>query len=528
MSRRLSIFLLAAGSVVAAMMSSCSLSDNPDEYLLRELDDCIAHRGIYQSRRDDMIDSLRRELQQSGTDSVYFELCGRMVEAYRSYNLDSQLYYTEKRIQVAKTPFERQVSLLNYSEILMRSGMYHETFSYMDSATMQPLNPVLEPYYTHLRRTLYGLMRDFAVTDRERQTYTDITQRHRESIMEVHPDGSFLHEMVRADYLYEQQLYDSALHVLNMYECSHAIEGADEEPVFAFTRAQIYHAQGLRQQEKHYLIIASLADLRNAIREYVALRNLAVLLYEEGDIDRAYRYMHCAVQDAILGSARVRSIETGEVYPLVEEAYLRQVRKRQYGMVALVASMMIVAAMLVYILIYIQRKRRQLAALNSQLKETNTQLQQSNYIKTAYVGRYMEVSSLLIDRFDNWRKHLKSLAHKQQYEELTTILDSQRFTQEQLDAFYHDFDEAFLHLFPDFVDQVRGLLVPEADIRMKKGELLNTDLRVLALIRLGITESKQIAEFLRYSLSTIYNSRTRMRNWSKENRDDFESKVASL
>ena len=174
------------------------------------------------------------------------------------------------------------------------------------------------------------------------------------------------------------------------------------------------------------------------------------------------------------------------------------------------------------------QKGKQLSILNERLENNNEELRESNRIKDAYVGRYMETTSLLIDRFDNYRKQLKSLAHKQQFKQLTDIVDSQRFTQEQLNAFYADFDEAFLELFPNFVNDVKSLLVPEADIHIKEGERLNTDLRVLALIRLGITDSKQIANFLRYSLSTIYNSRTRMRNLYKGEREQFERNITIL
>lgn len=510
------------------LLSSCSSEPVTDEALLRELDECIAHRAEYHQLREACVDSLEAQLKQCLNDSAYFETCGRLVEVYRSYNLDSQLYYTEERMRIAATPFEKQASLLNYSEILMRSAMYHESLQYMDSATKKPLDPILEPYYHHLRRTVFGLMRDFAVTERERKTYTAITQQYRESMMAVHPAGSFLHELVRADYLYEKGLYDSALHVLSRYENEHAIEGEYEEPVFAFTRAQIYHAKGETEHEKHYLILASLADLKNAIREYVALRNLSVLLYQEGDIDRAYAYMQCAIQDASDGSARVRSIEADEIHPVVEEAYMHQVRKRYYGLIALIASSLIIVAMLVLFLLYSYRKRHQLATLNAQLMRANSDLKQSNQIKTAYVGRYMEISSLLIDRFDAWRKQLKGLAQERQYEKLTTTISSQQFTQEQLSAFYADFDEAFLELFPTFITDVKALLVPEAELRFKKGERLNTDLRVLALIRLGISDSRQISDFLRCSLSTIYNSRTRMRNLYKGDREEFERKIESL
>ena len=473
------------GLMAAVCLCACA-HDDPNRQLLQELDQCIENRADYCADREHHIDSLRALLNDSLSHYDRFELYGRLVETYRSYNLDSQLYYTEQRLDMAQTPFETQVSRLNYSEVLMRSGMYHETLVYMDSALQQPLNPVLEPYYRHLRRTLFGLMEDFAVTSREQQTYSAITQQYREEIMALHPAGSFLHELVRADYLYEKHLYDSALHVLETYERMNAVEGQYEEPVFAFTRAQIYRAMGNREQAKHYLILSSIADLENAIREYIALRELAVLLYEEGDVERAYKYMECAAQDAMAGSERVRSIETSTTYPVVSKAHEKLDHRRQLWMMAMIISTLIVLGMVTLFLIYSNRKRRQLAALNDRLAQSNEDLRRSNRIKSVYVKRFMKMTNT------------------------------------------QDFDDAFLELFPDFVKQVQSLLVPDAEIRIKPKERLNTDLRVLALIYLGITDSKQIADILRYSLPTIYNSRTRMRNLAKEDREHFEEKIATL
>ncbi len=476
------ILLLALPLFVTA----CTQRDNANTKLLRELDRCISNRTDYYVPREKQIDSLCSLLNDSISHYDRFEIYGRLVETYRSYNLDSQQYYTEMRLNMAQTPFEKQVSLLNYSEVLMRSGMYHETMVYMDSVLQLPLNPVLDPYYIHLCRTLFGLMEDFAVTSRERQEYHTITQQYRQELMAVHPAGSFLHELVRADYLYEEQLYDSALHVLDAYEKAHSVEREYEEPVFAFSRGHIYRAMGNREQACHYLAEAAIADLQNSIREYIALHELAVLLYEEGDVDHAYNYMMCAVQDAMAGNERVRSIETSTAFPVVNEAYMRQVQRRQYWMMLVIVSGLITLTLVVIFLLYVNRKRRQLASLNERLSQSNDDLRRSNRIKSVYVKRFMK---------------------------MTTI---------------QDFDDAFLELFPNFVAQVQSLLVPEAELRIKPNERLNTDLRVLALIYLGITDSKQIADILRYSLPTIYNSRTRMRNLAKGDRSRFEEEVAAL
>ena len=152
---RLSIFVILPA--LFFMLPACNSQRGADETLLRELDHCIKERTTYYEAREHQTDSLHALLNDSLSHTERFEIYGRLIEVYRSYNLDSQLYYAEKRLDMAQTPFGKQVSLLNYSEVLMRSGMYHETLVYMDSALQQqPLDPVLEPYYSHLLARFSG------------------------------------------------------------------------------------------------------------------------------------------------------------------------------------------------------------------------------------------------------------------------------------------------------------------------------------------------------------------------------------
>lgn len=514
------------------VLASCSRRPDGSKELLHELDNCISQREVYQQAREQRMDSLRRLVTDSASLAVRAEISGRLVEEYRGYNLDSQRIWARYRLHVAQqtsSRFEQQAALLNMAEVTMRSGMYHDALLSLDSVRILHGNmeaPLL-PYYYHLRRTVYGLMADFSADENTAQDYARMTQAYRDSMLAVQPDGSFVYELVRADKLYAMHQYDSALQVLDDYAAQSVIAPSDTT-AYAITMAQIYHALGRRDMEKYWLIHASLADIRHAVREYIALRDLAILLQTEGDISRAYSYMQCAVEDASAGSARVRLIENGMLFPVVEGAYQRQVQRQQRTMAALVISVLVIVVLLIAILIVISCQRRALAQLNDRLRETNADLTQSNQIKTLYVGRYMEMTSTLINSFDDWRRQLKTLGRDGNYDRVQAELDSKHFTVEQRAAFYHDFDEAFLNIFPDFVEKVQALLVDGTEFHFKQGERLNTDLRVLALIRLGISESKQIASFLHYSQPTIYNSRTHLRNLAKDDRDRFEEKIATL
>ena len=519
----ISLFLITA----SALLLSCSNED----LALSKVDNLIELHQSTQTNYQKQLDSLQLVISSANmSDAESFERYGQLFDMYRGFNVDSQLVFVQKRLALASQTDileHKQVAQLNNAEVLMRSGMYHEAISWMDMVAASPVEPVLRPYYFHLRRTLYGLMEDFSITEQERLHYHQLTQDYRDSIIAVEPEKSFVHELVRADALYAAGQYNQALEVLEAYE---AANGAETESVNirSITKAQIYRAMGNHKEEKRYLIISACADLQKALREYIALRELAVLLYNEGDVERAYRYMTCAIEDANAGNMRGRTLEIGMIYPIVESAYRKQIVMRERLLYGLIASIALIATLSVLFSVYYARQRKKLAIVNSKLKEANIDLKQSNHIKTVYVGHYMEMTSLLIERFDAWRKQLNQKIKSNDIEPVQKELASQRFTQEQLAAFYRDFDEAFLNIFPDFVDKVQDLLIDNYVFRTKPGEKLNTDLRVLCCIRLGITDSTQIASFLRYSLSTIYNSRTRMRNLAKGNRDKFEERVENL
>ena len=484
---------------------------------LNEVDALIEAHHTVQTHYQARLDSIHNVYQcHQMTDEERFEWCGQFFDMYRSFNLDSQYVYVQKRIELAShltNSRYMQVAKMNKAEVMMRSGMYHEAVMSLDTIAASPIESDYQPYYFHLRRTLYGLMEDFAITESEKKHYHRLTQDYRDSIIRVEQEDHFVRELVRADALYADGMYDEALLLLDNYESAISIDD-NQAGLMAITKAQIYRALDNREEEKRCLIISACSDLKRAIREYIALRELAVLLYYEGDIEHAYRYMSCAIEDADAGNMRGRSFEISTIYPIVEQAHQWQEIIRVRLLYALIGSITLIALLLSVSLVYFAHQRKK--------------LQRSNHIQTMYVGHYMQMSSLLIERFDEWRKKLHQMSKAEDLKHLQAEVASQRFTQEQLNVFYHDFDEAFLTIFPDFVEKVKTLLVEGTEFRIKEGEKLNTDLRVLCCIRLGITDSTQIASFLRYSLSTIYNSRTRMRNMAKGERDLFEQKVATL
>ena len=341
-------------------------------------------------------------------DRDRFERYGQIFDRYRAFNIDSQLVYADKRLALSRSiddAFYREAAQMNMSEVMMRLGMYHDAIQYLDSSSAKGVIDVLYPYYYNLRRTLYGLMADFAISEAQQTSYLSLKRLYTDSLMQVQEPGSFYQEVVHADGLCAEGQYTEALELLSRYESQHSIS-SDQQAISAITKAQIYHKLGMTDQEKEQLIISACSDMQAAIREYISLRELALLLYHSGDIDNAYRYMRCAIEDAKAGCARCRTIELGMLYPIIESAYQRHEQVHHRLLIGFMSSIVLVAALLAVFLLYNARQRRRLASLNKQLQVTYSELKESDQIKAMYVGRYMEMSSLLIDRFDSWRKAL--------------------------------------------------------------------------------------------------------------------------
>jgi len=265
-------------------------------------------------------------------------------------------------------------------------------------------------------------------------------------------------------------------------------------------------------------------------------------LFQSGDIDRAYNYMSCALEDALFCNARLRTHEVSLMMPIIDKAYQHQTRTKQK---ILTISTIVVSVLSLFFLIAIWRVYRQmkklalarkelaqvndhLSNLNNLLLENNNSLTEANLIKEEYIVKYMDQCSLYIDKMDEYRRNLQKIAITGRMEDLILKIKSKDFIDDELAEFYLNFDKTFIQLFPDFVDKLNKLLIPNEQIQPKPGQILNLELRIYALIRLGINDSVKIASFLRCSTNTIYNYRTRNRNNAIGDRDSFEENVMQI
>jgi hypothetical protein len=309
-----------------------------------------------------------------------------------------------------------------------------------------------------------------------------------------------------------------------------------------YTLAMAYRQVGDKDREAYFLAISAINDLKAGTKEYLSLVELSDLLYKQGDLDRAYNYLKCSLEDAAYCDASLRTIEVSEIYLIVDKAYQQKLQKKNRQRTIATAFITVLAIILTILLFYLIKQRNRLAMLhkslidlneklkksNESLLTSNTSLSESNEIKETIISRNMELCSFYIEKISEYQHSLIKIATNQNVEKLFSALRSSEFIDDILKDFYLDFDKTFLTLFPTFVEDLNKLLVPEGQIHPKVPGQLNVELRIFALVRLGISDSSMIAKFLRYSVTTIYNYRVKVRNNAKGERNEFEKDVMDI
>lgn len=517
--------------------------------LLREIDGIIKNRQTYGAEKEARIADLKKLLVEATSDEQRYGFCGRLFDEYRAYNLDSSFVYAQRKEELAhrmdKLDYLNDAAM-NMAEVMGTTGMYKEALELLGQIDKKTLPDYLYGYYYHLYRTIYGLMGDYAVTEKVKKEYYRMTDLYRDSLLQVNVSDSLGHVLVMADKCIVHAQYDEAIRMLMEYYNKPSLDD-HSKAMLTYTLSEGYRLKGDKQGQKHYLALSAIADLKSAVKEYVSLRKLASLVYDEGDIDRAYNYLKCSLEDATLCNARLRTLEISQVFPIIDQAYQLKTKRQQQEMKVSLICISLLSVFLLVAIFFVYKQMKKVAAArrevvdtntllqelneelhdsNSQLKEMNHTLSEANYIKEEYIGRYMDQCSTYLDKMDLYRRSLNKIAAAGRVEELYKAIKSSQFLDEELKEFYANFDMTFLQLFPNFVEEFNALLTEP--MQPKPGELLNTELRIFALIRLGITDSTKIAQFLRYSVTTIYNYRTRVRNKALGERDEFETKVMQI
>lgn len=522
----------------------------PLPQLLEQLDNMVEQKATYQDQREQKAVVLKKAASNT-KGMARVSLLQQIYSVYSHFQTDSAqtiLNEMEKMPEVSRSATQMAWLHMSQAEIWAVSGMYAEAVQEMklvSPAMIDEGGEELRLQYYRIQRTIYGWMANYTHIGNYHTHLLSLTQAYRDSLLMVEKNG-LSRAVVEADKELVGHRAQRAVSILQPFVGEKAGEAA---PYVNFILAQAYAELHNDEEALRFLALTSMNDLERGITEYQALPLLAQKLYERNDVQRAYAYLICSMEDANFCKARLRAVEVTNVFPIINKAYKEKEhadRMREHAyiymllalLLALLASMLYLYRQLKKVRqmrqsqasmnVQLQEANKQLLAVNEQLKTTYAELRLSDKMKEEYLARYLNKCRDYLDRMDNDRRAAWRMLKDRQTEELMKYLKSDAHIKKEQEHFYEDFDAAFLTIFPDFIRSFNGLLRPEEAVLPKEENRLTTELRIFALIRLGVTDTAHIAHFMNYSTATIYNYRSKIRNRSKGRPEDFEKEVSNL
>ena len=448
-------------------------ANNENDSLLKVLDKVISERLVYTEKKEATIKELKAKKKEQKTLDDMYRLNSEILHQYETFVCDSAEQYINENIEIAKKLDNKTYLLegrLQLAFVYSLSGLFIQANDIFKSINCSDLPSHLQALYCWNRIRYY------------------------ENLIKYTDDARFASE-----YLIEKEAY---------------------------------RLVGEHELEEKYLILAAMTDIKLAVKENEALLTLAVNLYHKGDIDRSYNYIKVALSDAIFYNSRFKNTVIARIHPIIENTYLYRLEKQKQNLrfYILLTSLFVVALAITLYFTYkqtkiVSRAKKNLNVMNEELVALNKNLDEANLIKERYVGYFMNQCAVYINKLDEYRKNVNRKIKTGQVDDL--YKSSSRPFEKELEGLYTNFDKAFLKLYPNFVEEFNSLLKPEDYYKLDKDQL-NTELRIFALMRMGITDVSQIAVFLHYSVQTIYNYKSKVKRMSLLDGNIFEEEVKKL
>ena len=532
--------------VVALGAAACvreSRADRETRRLLYELDGYIGVRDVYLGRKRDQMDALGRLARSSRDPLRRYELEMNMAREFFAFSFDSTQLYLKHCQELALEQLKDK-ELYNTATIEL-GHLYAKAGSYLEASQIL-YGGIDTTVFTEAQKAEYiWVLYDFS---KDLAGNSGMVER-----LSIPPDSSFrprLYELLPKDSdRWRSALRDEfiARGRLSSADSVNRLLLATVKPedrnyaIYAFFQSEIENGEGHQPERMAWLVHSAECDIVNAVRDYASLTMVAQNILPV-DVDRSFRYLRIAQEDALLYNAKLRPWQISRFLMEVEDAYaVRQARQSKASLISsiLLAILALVLALITHFLIARSRKltrmqkalessNARLAEANEELSVLNRQISKADRVKEEYIVDFLqglsEQVALLRSEDNRFRNLLKQGKSDQLFRELAISERSEK----ALEEFYHKFDETFLALYPDFVEQFNALLREEARFPLRKDNRLSTELRIFALIRLGVDDSKRIASILHYSVSTIYNYKVSVKNSALGDRDTFEERVKQI
>lgn len=523
------------------------------QQLRQKLDNLLEQRDALIDNKNNDINRLKKHLTTSSNTLKRLQTYEQLFEEYYVFQFDSAMTYLNKGIKLAletQNTYYYNSNVIRKAELLSIGGLYSEAVQEIEQVDTTALDKAQRfEYYFSLFR-IHTYWADFC----NDKTYTPI---HRSKAKNYLKKAMPFCDETDKSYEYYRGEYCVFVQNDPLSARSHYIKAIKQLPptsrfyaMSCFALSGSYANEGNTNKQEEFLLLSSIADVENCTMENFALQNLAMYIFEHNkdDLDYAQRYIQTALEDAHFYNNRLRIIEISSKLPVIVSSYQQTLNQRNKVQMTAIIVISLLLLFLLFAVFYIvkQTKRlslqqqelrhnnNQLSELNTQQKELNTQLHDLNALladtnrkRERLAKLYIDLCAKYIARLKKQQTLVKRKIKANQTSELLSQLSSERLSEEDAATFLSRFDKAFLDLYPGFTEKLNNLLVPEGRIQNKSTDELTTEQRIMALIRLGVKESAEIADLLFYSPQTIYNYRSVLKG-KAINKENFEEEVMKL
>ncbi|TDO24005.1 DUF6377 domain-containing protein [Pedobacter duraquae] len=505
---------------------------------LRQLNERIAEKDQYDQEKNTRINKLQNalELPENASAAKKYELYTRLYEEYKSFNYDKAFFYAQRMQEYGrklKDPVKIAKGKITMGFILLSSGMFKETFDSLNTVNVRILpDSIKKEYYFLNARTYYDLA-DFDKDKYYTPVYISKASLYIDSALSLSNPSAYEYQYYLGLKDLKMGKNDQAEKRLMKLLNSHTISN-HQMAVTTSTLSDIYIQNNNIDEAIRLLFTAAEADIKSSTKEAAAMLNLAQLLHKKGDIKNAFVFINEAMRDATYYGARQRKLQVSAILMVIAGEKVNSVEEQRRILFIYAALLTLLAAMVILFAFIISRQLKKLRKADKIIVQTNTSLQETinklneaEKIKEEYIGYYFNLISEYIAKLDQFKRAVNNKIVTRKFDDMQMLVNNINLKKER-DELFLNFDKAFLTLFPNFVEAFNALFAAEHQTKPAADQLLNTDLRIFALIRLGIHDTEKIASILEYSINTIYNYKARIKGRSLVANDDFEAAILAI
>lgn len=534
------VILMLLPTQIAAETKLATAGITDEKELLELLDSYVDKRDEFSKQKEKKIYQLKLKLRTAENNTQRLALLNSIYREYYTYHYDSAMVYVNRGLALSENEnntYYIALNKINRAAVLSTGGFYSQSEELLEDINKKGVPKQLKQYYYYTRTWLYNYWEAFSSKSEFMSYYhkkkfdniklTVEATKSKDVALHAYLSGelAFLINPMSKAVL---QFYTTALKNSRVDSRVHASA--------AYCVARYYRELGDMRRYEKYIIEAAISDMVCPLKENLALQEFSTYLYEKDQkyADRAARYIYCSMEDARFYNNRLRMLEISSVLPIIATANQEALAHKERIVRGVLAVVSFLSLMLLAMAIfgYKQNKwlagsRREVKTQNRQLKELNERLVATNHRRETYMRLFMDISAVYIRKLMEYRKLVSRKIKANQTADLLKTINSYKLAEEEATTFYTRFDRAFTELYPSFVDELNSLLLPEGRIVQPSPNTLTTEVRIYALMRLGVTESQEIATLLFYSTQTIYNYKSAMRTRAV-NRETFDEDINRL